>query len=163
MTPSRPFSDGVHAIKCELAAEVLRSHGKLRLQVTGLSMFPAVRPGDTLLVDRINRSAVAEGDIVLFGRDRRLFAHRVVAKGSHGSSAMQTRGDAMPKLDSPVDENELLGRVSIIVRNGRSIQPRKKLRLPERFVAALVKRSETAARVVVGVHGLLQTSGVQTA
>ena len=163
MMPSQPFSDGRHAVKCELAAEVLRSQGKLRLQVTGLSMFPAVRPGDTLLVDRVNSSAVTEGDIVLFGRDRRLFAHRIVAKGSHGSSPMLTRGDAMPKPDSPVDDDEFLGKVSYVVRRGRCIEPCKTLRLPERVVAALVKHSETAARVVVGVHGLLQTSGVQTA
>jgi len=158
-----PLGSETHAAKCELAVEVLRTHGKLRLQVTGWSMFPAVRPGDTLVIDRISTFAVDEGDVVLFGRDRRLFVHQVVAKASHGSYGMLTRGDAMPKPDSPVDDNELLGRVSFIVRNGRYIQPRKTLRVPERVVAALVKHSETAARVVVGVHGLRQMSGVHTA
>src|SRR5262249_37101837 len=40
-----------HAIKCELAAEVLRFSGRLRLQVGGWSMLPSVFPGDTLLVE----------------------------------------------------------------------------------------------------------------
>src|SRR5215472_14820968 len=109
-----------HRLKCELAAEVLRSSGTLRLRVTGWSMLPTVWPGDTLIVDRVNCAQVAEGEIVLFGRDRRLFAHRVV---KNQSVAMVTRGDAMPTADSPVHKNEFLGRVHSIVRNGKSIEP----------------------------------------
>jgi signal peptidase I len=153
-----PVTSETEAAKCELAADVLRSHGKLRLQVTGWSMFPAVWPGDTLFVDRVSSSAVSAGDIVLFERDRRLFAHRVLAKGGDGTSAIVTRGDAMPAPDSPVGEDEFLGKVSYIVRNGKCIQPRKTLRVPGRAVAALVQRSEIGARVVVGVYGLLHTS-----
>jgi len=37
---------------CELAAEVLRSSGRLRLRATGTSMLPAVWPGDVLSVCR---------------------------------------------------------------------------------------------------------------
>jgi len=58
----------VHAIKCELASEVLLWSGKLRLRVTGWSMLPSVWPGDTLLVERIGAEEAREGDIVLFGR-----------------------------------------------------------------------------------------------
>ena len=121
-------------------------------------MFPSVKPGDTLIVDRASAEAVAEGDIVLFGRDSRFFAHRIVKKGNGVDMAgMLTRGDAMIVSDPPVGENELLGRVSFIVRNGRLFEPNKSLRLSERLVATLLSRSEIAARVVVGIHGLRQT------
>ena len=151
--------DDAHAVKCELASEVLRSSGKLRLQVMGWSMLPSVWPGDTLVVERVKGEAVSKGDIVLFGRDRRLFAHRVVRKSSSpGNSTIRTRGDAMPAADPPVDESQLLGRVSFIVRNGRIIEPSRRLRLSERAVAAFVRGSEIAARVVVGVHGMRQTA-----
>jgi hypothetical protein len=144
------------ALKCELASETLRSSGKLRLRVMGWSMLPSVWPGDTLLVDRVGSEQVSEGDIVLFGRDRRLFAHRVVAKsGSAEKSETITQGDGISRPDPPVSDRELLGRVSLIVRNGRAIEPSKTLRIPERAVAALVRRSESAARVIVGVHSLL--------
>lgn len=148
-----------HAVKCGLVADVLRSHGTVRLQVTGWSMFPAVRPGDVLVVDRTGSSEVAPRDIVLFARERRLFAHRVIANGGFG---LRTRGDAMPAPDAPVEENELLGRVSFIVRGGKHILPRRTSRIGERVVAQLVQRSEVAARVIVGIHGRLQ-SQVQTA
>lgn len=144
-----------HALKCEMAAEVLQSSGTLRLRVMGWSMLPTVWPGDTLIVELIDSAEVPQGEIVLFSRDRRLFAHRVV---KNQSSDMITRGDSMPAPDSPVSQNEFLGRVSSIVRNGRHIEPRKTLGAGERAIASLVQRSEIAARVVVGVRGLLQTS-----
>lgn len=143
-----------HAVKCELAGEVLRSSGKLRLQVTGWSMLPAVWPGDLLVIDRAECKDVANGDIVLFGRDRRLFAHRVVATRL-GDPGVLTRGDAMPAPDPIVREDELLGKVSVIVRNGKYIAPRQP-RLSQRAIAALVRSSKVAARVLVGVHGMQQ-------
>lgn len=153
---SSPRSAGnSHAMKCELASEILRSSGKLRLQVTGWSMLPAVLPGDTLHIESAENSHLSEGDIVLFGRDRRLFAHRIVAKSRRsGNSQIVTRGDAMPQPDPPVTENELLGKVAYIARNGKCIEPRRSLRLTERAVAALIRRSPFAARAVVGIHGL---------
>jgi len=149
------------AVKCELAADVLRSYGTLRLQVTGCSMFPAVRPGDVLVVHRIPSSSVAKGDIVLFARDRRLFAHRVVASNGPPGSRLLTQGDAMPAPDAPVCENEVLGKVSSIVRGGEHMLPRKASRAVERLVGKLVHRSEVAARVILGIHGLRQASQIR--
>jgi len=147
-----------NALKCELASEVLRSSGTLRLRVTGWSMLPSVMPGDTLVIERISSDAISEGDIVLFGRDRRLFVHRVVTRSQPQSAEIVTRGDAMPAPDPPVSESDLLGRVSFILRDGKCIEPSRSLRFSERAVAALVRRSTFAARVVVGVHGMRQTS-----
>lgn len=145
-----------HALKCELACEVLRSSGRLRLQVTGWSMLPTVWPGDTLVVDRASSDAVAKGDIVLFARDRRLCAHRV-AKKIPQDSTLLTRGDAMPQADPPLSHRDLLGKVSFILRNGECIEPRRELSLAQRAIAGLVRHSDLAARVVVGVHGLRRT------
>jgi len=120
-------------------------------------MLPAIWPEDTLVIEHIDANAISEGDIVLFGRDRRLFVHRVVTKTSNAEdSIILTRGDAMPQADPPVSGHELMGRVSYIVRNGRLLEPSRKLPLSQRAVAALVQRSEIAARVVVGIHSMLQ-------
>ncbi len=142
--------DDAHLLKCEMAGEVLRMNGKLRLQATGWSMLPAVRPGDTLVVDRIAPDQVGKGDIVLFQRDRRLFAHRV----TDASQQISTQGDSMPQADAPLQNDEVLGRVAFLVRNGRLIVPRRKPSISERIVATLVRRSKTAARVIVGIHGI---------
>jgi signal peptidase len=151
--------DDAHALKCELASEVLRSSGTLRLRVMGWSMLPTVMPGDTLVIERIHSDALSGGDIVLFSRDRRFFVHRVVTMRKPENTAIVTRGDAMPAADPPVSGTDLLGRVALILRKGKSIEPSRTLRFSERAVAALVRRSDFAARVVVGVHGMRESQG----
>lgn len=164
--------DEVHTVKCDLAAEVLRSSGNLRLRVMGSSMLPSVWPGDTLLIERVKADAISDGDLVLFGRDRRLFVHRVVSGGAGDATAASTidanidatiltRGDAMPQPDLPVPVRDLLGRVSFIVREGKLIEPKKTLGLPQRAVATLLRHSEIAARLAIGVNGMLRRSRSQ--
>ena len=143
-----------HALKCELATEVLCSSGQLRLRVTGWSMLPSVWPGDTLMIERTSGDAVSAGDIVLFGRDRRLFAHRVVAKSGAQDVKIITQGDGMPRPDPAVTAADLLGKVSYIVRNGRLLAPNLRPSLPQRAIGALVGRSYTAARIVAGIGSM---------
>ena len=59
-------------LKCELAAEVLRSFGTLRFAATGWSMLPFVWHGETLVVERVQPDQVHIGDLVLVGREGRL-------------------------------------------------------------------------------------------
>ena len=146
-------NDRAHALKCEMAGEVLRSSGRLRLGVTGWSMLPSIWPGDTLELESGNGSIVSEGDIVLFRRDRRLFAHRVMGTSENG---IVTRGDAMPYGDAPVTESEVLGRVVAIVRDGKRIEPSRSLSFSHRAVASLARSSDFGARVVVGIHGMFR-------
>jgi len=147
-----------HALKCELAGEVLRSSGSLRVRVTGWSMLPTIWPGDTLVIEPATSSGVVEGDIVLFDSGRRFVAHRVVSSGAvPGDAKVQTQGDAVPRPDAPVSGN-LLGKVSYVVRNGKRIEPSRSLRRSERAFAALFRKSKFAARVAVGVHGMRTTS-----
>lgn len=155
--------DAAHASKCELASEVLRSTGKLRLQVTGWSMLPTVMPGETLEVESLGNAGVsrqvARGDIVLFRRDGRLFAHRVVTVASDsGSEQIVTRGDGMPHADSPLDSSDVLGKVSRIFRDGESRKPSVRLSLSQRAVAAAIRRFDSAARFLVSIHQLRQSS-----
>lgn len=145
--------DEVNALRCELASEVLRSSGGLRLGVTGWSMLPAIWPGDTLEIESADCGRVSVGDLVLFHRERRLFVHRVV---KHDETAILTRGDAMNRTDRLVTNKELLGRVSFIVRDGRCIPSRKTLSLAQRAVAGVIQHSRFGADVIVRIHGLLQ-------
>jgi len=154
MTQASPIFDDAHLLKCEMAGEVLRENGTLRLQATGWSMLPAVLPGDTLVIDHVAPERVCQGDIVLFQRDRRLFAHRVTGRDANRKIA--TRGDSMPQADAPLQDGELLGRITFLVRNGRLIVPKTKPSASARLVAKLVRRSTMAARVVVGIHGIRQ-------
>jgi signal peptidase I len=122
-------------------------------------MLPAIWPGDALVVEPATCSDVALGDIVLFSNAYRFVAHRVVEKsGEAETGQVRTRGDAMSTGDGPIRPSQILGKVSFIVRNGKCFEPKKNLRRSERALATLLRRSGTAARVIVGVHGLSRTS-----
>ncbi|MGB6403507.1 MAG: hypothetical protein WBF26_11730, partial [Candidatus Sulfotelmatobacter sp.] len=109
-----------HALKCELAGEVLRSFGSLRFKATGWSMLPSVWPGDTLVIERVSADRVRVGDVMLVARDGRLCAHRVVSVAEDaGSPRWITQGDANSAPDLPVSKDELLGRVDYVIRAGK--------------------------------------------
>ena len=58
------------------------------------------------------------GQIVLCFRDEALVAHRLVRKSG---SQFITRGDSLYNFDRPFQEDEILGRVVTIVRDGRQV------------------------------------------
>lgn len=162
MIPIAPWQSEAHALKCELASDVLRSCGKLRLKVTGWSMLPSIWPGDVLVIGRVDPAQMSDGDIVLYRRDRRLVVHRIVRTRHQTSKGMVlTRGDAMPAPDLPVSERDLLGRVSWILRRDRCITPRPGVSVAERGIALLVRRSMIAAQLFVRAHEFLANSRAQ--
>ena len=42
----------IHELKCDLAADVIRRFGVLRLRVNGFSMLPTIWPGDIACVSQ---------------------------------------------------------------------------------------------------------------
>ncbi len=147
-----------HALKCELAGEVLRSFGSLRFKATGWSMLPSVWPGDTLVIERVSPGRVRVGDVMLVGRDGRLCAHRVVSVAEDGGSPRWiTQGDANTAPDKPVSEGEILGRVSYVIRCGKLIAVPAELSVVDRLIAKIIRRSETAARAFVYLHRAVET------
>ena len=130
-----------------LAAEVLCRFGEVRLRVTGSSMLPSIQPGDVLTIHRCVMSSVEAGAIVLFTRDGRLFAHRAVARWN---THLVTRGDALELQDPSVRQDQLLGRVVTLTRNGRRRQP-PSLTIGRRIAAAVVRRSARARWLLVAV------------
>ena len=149
--------DRGNALKCELAGEVLRSFGPARFPAIGWSMLPAIWPGDTLVVERVMHDQVRTGDVVVVGRQGKLCAHRVIGKAGDAENPQWiTQGDALPAPDRPVAKNELLGRVSYLIRAGRLIQVPAKLNLGERLTARIVRRSVPAARALVFLHRMVR-------
>lgn len=85
-----------------------------RLELIGLSMFPALWPGDRLDLE-IARS-FSSGDVVAFvGADGCRLAHRVVGRCSRSSDYL-IAGDANAVEDAPVPETAMIGRVLTVRR-----------------------------------------------
>ena len=148
------------ALRCQLAEEVLCLAGELRLRVTGTSMLPSVWPGDILHIRRQDAAESLPGDIVLVRRQGRLCAHRVVKKISkEGEPYWITRGDSLPDDDPPVSGQELLGRVTCILR-GRSrpiwIDASQGPSWWARMVGPVLRHSEWPQSLLLRLHALRQ-------
>src|SRR6202162_3102089 len=103
-------------------ADALKRRGRISLRVHGASMQPWMRSKDIALIRRISIENVRCGDVVLFRRENHLFVHRIVEKrGSLDAAQLLSKGDAHPTSDGVVQEQELLGRVMRIYRNGRGV------------------------------------------
>ena len=135
-------------IGCELIADALRAGAETRVRVMGTSMLPALWPGDILVI-RAGAAAPAIGDIVLFLRYRRLFAHRVVRITE---SEVITRGDALPDRDPPVRASEVLGVVVRIIRGDSRPVSAAPPSYRQRLVALAIRHSEAIYRLVLRWH-----------
>lgn len=111
------------AVELALATKILFAFGELRFVAQGSSMLPSIFPGDTLLVLRQPTANVQPGHVVLFSRDGRFCAHRVIrAIEVDAQPFVITCGDALNQEDLPVAEHELFGRVTAVLRFGKRIE-----------------------------------------
>jgi signal peptidase I len=135
------------AVKRNLVADVVGSFGQVRLEVTGTSMLPAVWPGDIVTVSRCHAADLCPGQIVLCFRDEALVTHRLVGKIGN---RFITRGDSVCHYDAPLREDEILGQVVSILRDGRRIDLS-----PAWWHGAgrfILRRSQLVVRVLLGVN-----------
>lgn len=134
----------LHAACCDLVAEVVRATGSAKLQVTGLSMLPAIRPGDVLTVGKLSPDLLERGQIVLYRRNSKLTAHRVV-QVAHDH--LLTQGDCVPSLDPPVPFSATIGQVIAVCRGGRAVklQPSPW----QRSAAWFLRHSELSIRLLL--------------
>ena len=149
----------VNGHKLELAVEVLTSGHSLRLRAFGTSMLPSIWPGDLLSIKPTSEQEIAAGDIVLVARQTRFFIHRLIQKRD---SCWITRGDSLPQNDDPFTSCEVLGRVSLIHKNKKTIVPEPRRSLFNRTLAWMLCRSDTLRTFALRVHSLSHSCSAST-
>jgi hypothetical protein len=104
---------------------ILAAGERIRFRALGACMYPAVRPGDVLHVQPRTVDEIVPGDMVVCRRATRLFGHRAIAKGAaHGRPYVVTQADRSTSGDDgPVFDDDVLGIVSWIERNGKRLEP----------------------------------------
>lgn len=91
-------------------------------------MFPCIKPQDTLHIESKNAEEIKIGDIAVYRRLNRLFAHRTIAKGTDNNlDYIITRPDiSRYGNDGPIFAGDILGIVSCIERKGKLLGTEKK-------------------------------------
>jgi len=142
-----------HTVKCDLARDLLRSSGLIRLRVSRRSMVPIIWPGDTLIISAADQRDVRPGEIAFFRCGDRLVAHRQITRNEN-EECKRTQGDAVAEADAPISTGDLLGRVEFILRSGRQFKPARHLHVHEHAITSLMRKSDIAAGAVVRMHRL---------
>ena len=101
-----------------LLQDLVRGGRVVRVRVTGHSMSPFIRSGDTVQIEPLV-ARVRFGDVVAAVSNGRLLIHRLV---SFGSEPLATRGDVALLDDTALAAADLLGRVTVVVRGGQRVR-----------------------------------------
>jgi hypothetical protein len=83
------------------------------------SMFPTIRKGDVLTIEEADR--IEAGDVVVFPFMDTLVCHRVKRIGADGR--IHTQGDAANRPDAPIQRQDILGKVTEIIRGHDRLVP----------------------------------------
>lgn len=117
----------------DLADELLDKGTSIRIKASGYSMYPAIRPGNTLIIKPVEPEELKCGMIIAWKRKKDMVVHRLVlAYESDGKRYYITRGDSCKSSDKPVSHDMIAGRVEAIYKGHRIIPPRKIHPIPER-------------------------------
>ena len=142
-----------------LAIEALRHTGRLRLQVRGESMLPALWPGDVVEITACSLDGVRQGQIVLAFREGRFFLHRFLAHRE--PNGFLTRGDSMPGPDPMFPADALLGKLMHVVREGQTVSA--PVRPWSRVVGMFFCYCSLARRAVLRFHSWRNSRRLQVA
>jgi hypothetical protein len=107
--------DHLTRTKKALMADLLRSGIPVRFRAMGRSMSPTIGHKEVVTVAPTHHADLRPGDVVLYERGQRIFAHRLVAVVRHdddnGEVRFLLRGDNQLECDRPVGPSAILGKL----------------------------------------------------
>ncbi len=111
-----------------LGSELLGEGMTVRIQASGYSMFPAIRPGDIIEIEPLGgddgAASLIAGEIVALARKDDFVVHRLVGCFlKEGRRWVFTRGDSVLRADDPLPVEAVAGRVVKITRGTRVMAP----------------------------------------
>jgi len=108
---------------------------EIRLRVNGTSMVPFLKPGDIVVLQRIEPERLSRGDLVVVRREHDLVTHRLVWQGT---GQWLTKGDNCRSLDPAVVDKAILGKVIALERSGTIIDlQEQRWQIKNRWLARL--------------------------
>lgn len=104
----------------QAAASLLAEERTLLITAGGYSMWPAIQPGDRIILSPCRPADLTAGDVVATRRDGGFVVHRITEiKRDSAFILFRTRGDASMASDQWVTEMDLAGQVTSIMRGDR--------------------------------------------
>lgn len=109
-------------------AKIAAENKLIKFRSHGTCMYPILRPKDILYIEPKTAEEIEVGDIAVFRKSNYLYGHRTIEKGKYAdASYILTGSDTSRYPDSgPTFNEDILGVISAVERNGRVIDIVKK-------------------------------------
>jgi signal peptidase I len=105
-----------------LILEELGNGKAIELRVSGKSMHPLIKHGDSIRIVKCAPGLLGIGDIITFNKKSIYFTHRVLWKTKKGDAIkLITKGDNEINPDPPVSPSQILGKVVSVRRANRAL------------------------------------------
>lgn len=112
------------ALAADAVLSMLDEGCSVTVTAGGYSMWPAIRPGDAVIIAPCGDSVAAAGQIVALRRDGGFVLHRITQVMTvSGRKLIVTCGDAAARADEPAGAEMIAGVVQSVNRSGRLIPP----------------------------------------
>lgn len=124
------------------ANELLEEGREISIRARGYSMWPAIRPGDSLIISPFKNDRLVVGDVIAVKRDGGFVAHRVTElETDKGITRIMTRGDSSLHPDTWFLENDIAGIIKRVRRGGNEhlVTPRRLPFRVNRIMVTLMK------------------------
>lgn len=110
----------------DVAKNILKNNINMKIPVTGDSMSPVLRTGDSIYVEPVKSEDLSAGDILVYRTEGSMVAHRLIRiLRSNGKFMFLTKGDTFSSSDGLLKESELIGRVYATGKYGMDLNLKK--------------------------------------
>ncbi len=110
----------------DVAESILSNNINMKVPVTGDSMSPLLRTGDSIYVEPVKAEDLSAGDILVYKTQGNMVAHRLIRiLRSNGKFMFLTKGDTFSSADSLLKESDLIGRVYATGKYGMDLNFKK--------------------------------------
>jgi len=112
--------DELNSNLINIAENLLDENHSLNYKLKGKSMYPALKTGDIIKVEKCSSQDLKVGDIVVFKANKSLIGHRLIdISFETGAYVFITRGDTCSRNDAPFTIEALLGKITSFQRLNR--------------------------------------------
>ena len=120
----------------DIVESLLDDNHTLSFRMQGFSMYPTLKAGDLGHVLKCRANDLTVGDLIVFKQNNKLIAHRLVEiVHQNNQQVFVAKGDKNSFKDAPFTENELVGKITSIQRQNRSIKSESRYMKRQRFNA----------------------------
>jgi signal peptidase I len=106
----------------QLLEEQIAGGKRVCLEANGKCMSPIINKGEKLFAKKANPKDLKIGDIIVYKFQGVPIAHRIIYRFKNNSqTTFLTKGDMYFKIDAPVNENQIIGKVVAVKKTGKML------------------------------------------